>query len=283
MVFLSVVVDAFHEEGYHPQRRQAKAGSEVKVETVDSQWSSSGGDGGENVPGGTHFSDCTRATARRCCTRVWQRSLRNPSFSQDGGARALGTCTCRVVRHVPSPRGRHVLPASFRNMPNTCGLLEVRAKYTQPHFQADGPPQCSRGIVRVTATRVLMSATEALQTVNPSPADLQVTLNDLQGKDTTLADFNEKIADLIIGDAEYDEELTAALEYRDKIYNIMSRVRYNLNSISRPTDSNAPVVTTAASPKKSPLKEVPYCRCELPYRSYRYPFFSGELREWQGF
>ncbi|KAH8030424.1 hypothetical protein HPB51_006856 [Rhipicephalus microplus] len=92
-------------------------------------------------------------------------------------------------------------------------------------------------------------------------ADLQVTLNDLQDKDTTLADFNEKIADLIIDDAEYDEELTAALEYRDKIHNIMSRVRYHLNSIPRPTDSNAPVVTTAASPKESPLKEVPYCRC----------------------
>ncbi|KAL3204135.1 hypothetical protein MRX96_001111 [Rhipicephalus microplus] len=80
----------------------------------------------------------------------------------------------------------------------------------------------SRGIVRATTTRIIMSATEALQAVNPSLADLQV-MNDLQDKDATLDDFNERIADLIINDTECDEEKMAALQYHDKICNIMSR------------------------------------------------------------
>ncbi|KAL1466543.1 hypothetical protein MTO96_026581 [Rhipicephalus appendiculatus] len=80
----------------------------------------------------------------------------------------------------------------------------------------------NRGVVRAAATRLITSATEALQLENPDPADLQVILDDLQDKDTTLADLNKKIADLMTDGAEYEEELTASLEYHDKIRNTMS-------------------------------------------------------------
>ncbi|KAL1420334.1 hypothetical protein MTO96_024354 [Rhipicephalus appendiculatus] len=80
----------------------------------------------------------------------------------------------------------------------------------------------NRGVVRAAATRLITSATEALQLENPSPTDLQVILDDLQDKDTTLADLNKKIADLMTDGAEYEEELTAALEYHDKLRNTMS-------------------------------------------------------------
>ncbi|KAL1465941.1 hypothetical protein MTO96_006181 [Rhipicephalus appendiculatus] len=83
----------------------------------------------------------------------------------------------------------------------------------------------NRGVVRAAATRLITSATEALQLENPAPADLQVILDDLQDKDTTLADLNKKIADLMTDGTEYEEELTAALEYHDKIRNTMSRIR----------------------------------------------------------
>ncbi|KAL1433846.1 hypothetical protein MTO96_012185 [Rhipicephalus appendiculatus] len=107
----------------------------------------------------------------------------------------------------------------------------------------------NRGVVRAAATRLITSATEALQLENPAPADLQVILDDLQDKETTLADLNKKIADLMTDGAEYEEELTAALEYHDKIRNTMSRIRYLLNSVTRPADSTAPVVATEAGPQ----------------------------------
>ncbi|KAL1448760.1 hypothetical protein MTO96_044006, partial [Rhipicephalus appendiculatus] len=107
----------------------------------------------------------------------------------------------------------------------------------------------NRGVVRAAATRIITSATEALQLENTAPADLQVILDDLQDKDTTLADLNKKIADLMTDGAEYEEELTAALEYHDKIRNTMSRIRYLLNSATRPADSAAPVVATEAGPQ----------------------------------
>ncbi|KAL1467384.1 hypothetical protein MTO96_042227 [Rhipicephalus appendiculatus] len=84
----------------------------------------------------------------------------------------------------------------------------------------------NRGVVRAAATRLITSATEALQLENPAPADLQVILDDLQDKDTTLADLNKKIADLMTDGAEYEEELTASLEYHDKIRNTMSPSEY---------------------------------------------------------
>ncbi|KAL3227416.1 hypothetical protein MRX96_024146 [Rhipicephalus microplus] len=93
--------------------------------------------------------------------------------------------------------------------------------------------RCSSGIVRAAATRLVMSTMEALQVVNLSPVDPQVVLDDLQDKSTTLAGFNEKIDDLIIGAAEYGEELTAALQYHDKIRDMISCVRHRLNSASR--------------------------------------------------
>ncbi|KAL1466386.1 hypothetical protein MTO96_042771 [Rhipicephalus appendiculatus] len=107
----------------------------------------------------------------------------------------------------------------------------------------------NRGVVRAAATWLITSATEALQSENPAPADLQVILDDLQDKDTTLADLNKKTADLMTDGAEYEEELTAALEYHDKIRNTMSRIRYLLNSTTRPADSTAPVVATEAGPQ----------------------------------
>ncbi|KAL1421980.1 hypothetical protein MTO96_022551 [Rhipicephalus appendiculatus] len=102
----------------------------------------------------------------------------------------------------------------------------------------------NRGVVRAAATRLITSAAEALQLENPAPAGLQVILDDLQDKDTTLADLNKNISDLITDGAEYEEELTAALEYHDKIRNTMSRIRYLLNSATRPADSTTPVVAT---------------------------------------
>ncbi|KAL1436396.1 hypothetical protein MTO96_049756 [Rhipicephalus appendiculatus] len=107
----------------------------------------------------------------------------------------------------------------------------------------------NRGVVRAAATRFITSATEALQLENPAPADLQVILDDLQDKDTTLADLNKKIADLMTDGAEYEEELTAALEYHDKIRNTMSRIRDLLNSATRLADSTAPVVATETGPQ----------------------------------
>ncbi|KAL1487026.1 hypothetical protein MTO96_046699 [Rhipicephalus appendiculatus] len=107
----------------------------------------------------------------------------------------------------------------------------------------------NRGVVRAAATRLITSATEALQLENPAPANLQVILDDLQDKDTTLADLNKKIADLMTDGAEYEEELTAALEYHDKIRNTMSRIRYLLNSATRPADSTAPVIATETGPQ----------------------------------
>ncbi|KAL1471665.1 hypothetical protein MTO96_039807 [Rhipicephalus appendiculatus] len=107
----------------------------------------------------------------------------------------------------------------------------------------------NRGVVRAAATRLITSATEALQLENPSPADLQVVLDDLQDKDTTLADLNKKIADLMTDGAEYEEELTVALEYHDKIRNTMSRIRYLLSSATRPADSTARVVATETGPQ----------------------------------
>ncbi|KAL1470022.1 hypothetical protein MTO96_040720 [Rhipicephalus appendiculatus] len=107
----------------------------------------------------------------------------------------------------------------------------------------------NRGVVRAAATRLITSATEALQLENPAPADLQVILDDLQDKDTTLADLNKKIADIMTDGLEYEEELTAALEYHDKIRNTMSRIRYLLNSATRPADSTAPVVATETGPQ----------------------------------
>ncbi|KAL3186257.1 hypothetical protein MRX96_027983 [Rhipicephalus microplus] len=87
-----------------------------------------------------------------------------------------------------------------------------------------------------------------------------------QGTDqgTILADFNEMIADHVIDDAEYDKESTEALQYHDNIRNMMSRVRYLLNSASRPAESTAPVIATATEPKESLLKEVLDHHCELP-------------------
>ncbi|KAL1473950.1 hypothetical protein MTO96_038345 [Rhipicephalus appendiculatus] len=61
----------------------------------------------------------------------------------------------------------------------------------------------NRGGVRAAATRLITSATEALQFENPSPADLQVILDDLQDKDATLAELNQKIADLMTDGAAY--------------------------------------------------------------------------------
>ncbi|KAL3177170.1 hypothetical protein MRX96_009865 [Rhipicephalus microplus] len=107
----------------------------------------------------------------------------------------------------------------------------------------------TRGVVRATTTRLITCATEALQAVNHSPADLQLILDDLQDKDVTLLDFNERIADLINGDAKNNDQLTAALHYHDKMCNMMSRVRYLLNSASRPADSTGPVITTATEPQ----------------------------------
>ncbi|KAL3208929.1 hypothetical protein MRX96_038475 [Rhipicephalus microplus] len=52
--------------------------------------------------------------------------------------------------------------------------------------------------------------------MNSSLTNLQVTLDDLQDKDTTLEDLNKRMADLIFDDAEYDKELAAAFQYHDK-------------------------------------------------------------------
>ncbi|KAL3192595.1 hypothetical protein MRX96_058819 [Rhipicephalus microplus] len=103
----------------------------------------------------------------------------------------------------------------------------------------DGPP------VRAAPTRLIPSATEAVKAVNQSPVVLQVFLDDLQDKDMTPENFNDRISDLIIDDAEYDAELMAALQYHDTIRNMMSRVRPLLNSALRLADSTAPLIATA--------------------------------------
>ncbi|KAH7968523.1 hypothetical protein HPB52_009264 [Rhipicephalus sanguineus] len=96
--------------------------------------------------------------------------------------------------------------------------------------------RCTRGVVRATATKLITSATEVLESENPSPTDLQVLVDDLQDKHTTLADLNQKIADITTDGPEYEEEVTMALDYHDKICNTMSRVRYLLKSAARPAD-----------------------------------------------
>ncbi|KAL3204136.1 hypothetical protein MRX96_001112 [Rhipicephalus microplus] len=139
----------------------------------------------------------------------------------------------------------------------------------------------SRGIVRATTTRIIMSATEALQAENPTLADLQV-MNDLQDKDVTLDDFNERIADLIINDTESVEEMMAALQYHDKICNIMSRVRCIFNSVSRPAGSNAPVVAIITEHQEVSAQESSQSPLRVALLKVPVPVFSGELRKWQG-
>ncbi|KAL3179018.1 hypothetical protein MRX96_038268 [Rhipicephalus microplus] len=81
---------------------------------------------------------------------------------------------------------------------------------------------------------LITSVTKVLLAVNPSPADMQVILEELQDKDVTLADFNDMVADLIIDDAKYGEESMAALQYNDKIHNIMSRFTSFLTQLKGP-------------------------------------------------
>ncbi|KAH7932280.1 hypothetical protein HPB51_029421 [Rhipicephalus microplus] len=107
-------------------------------------------------------------------------------------------------------------------------------------------------------------------------------LDDLQNKNVTLADFNVRIADLIIDDAKYDEELTAALLYH-KIRNMMSCVRYLLNSASMLAESTAPVIATAIEPQKVSAQGSSRSPLRVALPKLQVPVFSGELREWQGF
>ncbi|KAH7972465.1 hypothetical protein HPB52_012459 [Rhipicephalus sanguineus] len=100
-----------------------------------------------------------------------------------------------------------------------------------------------RGVVQAAATKLITSATEALQAENPSPTNQGVLLDDLQDKDTTLGDLSQKIADITTDSAEYGEEVTMTLDYHN-IRNAMSRVRYLLKSAARPTDGAAPGVAT---------------------------------------
>lgn len=91
-----------------------------------------------------------------------------------------------------------------------------------------------------------------------SPTDLQVILDDLQDKDSTLAALNEKITDLIGDGDDYKEEATVALRYH-KIHNTASHVHYIRDSSARPGDSAHCVLTctstqgtsTQASSRKS--------------------------------
>ncbi|KAL1436403.1 hypothetical protein MTO96_049637 [Rhipicephalus appendiculatus] len=107
----------------------------------------------------------------------------------------------------------------------------------------------NRGVVRATTTRLITSATEALQLENPSPADLQVILDDLQDKDTMLADLNKKIADLMTDGAEYEEELIAALEYHDKICHTMRQQELTLGTrLARSADAPPADVEQYESP-----------------------------------
>ncbi|KAH7984718.1 hypothetical protein HPB52_023583 [Rhipicephalus sanguineus] len=89
-----------------------------------------------------------------------------------------------------------------------------------------------------------MSATEAMQAEIPSPTDLQVLLDDLEDKNTTLAGLNQTIADITTDGTEYEKEVTMALDYHDKILNTMSRVCYLLKSAARPADGAAPGVAS---------------------------------------
>ncbi|XP_037502613.1 uncharacterized protein LOC119377081 [Rhipicephalus sanguineus] len=141
----------------------------------------------------------------------------------------------------------------------------------------------TRGVIRAAATKLITSATEALQAENPSPTDLQVILDDLQDKDTTLADLNQKIADITTDGAEYEEEVTMALDYHDKIRNTMSRVRYLLQSAARPADGAAPGVATETRPQEVSAQASNRSQLRVALPKLQVPVFSGELREWQGF
>lgn len=108
-------------------------------------------------------------------------------------------------------------------------------------------------------------------------------MKELQDKKETLADFKEMIADLIIDDSEYDEELMAALDYHDKIRNMMSRVRYLLNSASRTADSTAPVIATATEPPEVSAQGSFRSPLRVALLMLQVPLFPGKLREKRGF
>ncbi|KAH6945495.1 hypothetical protein HPB50_008785 [Hyalomma asiaticum] len=135
-----------------------------------------------------------------------------------------------------------------------------------------------RGALRAAATRLISSATEALQAEHPSLTDLEVILDDLQDKNSMLAALDEKIADFIGYSDDYEEE---ALQYHEKIRDTASRARYVLSSSARPrdcthrlfTDTGTQGASTQAS-SRTPL------RVALP--KLQACVFSGKICEWQG-
>ncbi|XP_064458861.1 uncharacterized protein LOC135369129 [Ornithodoros turicata] len=74
----------------------------------------------------------------------------------------------------------------------------------------------NRAVLRGAVTRCLSSATELLQQPSAAPSDLQVTLDELLDKDRTLTALNDKVAELIDDDT-YEQEISTALDYHEKI------------------------------------------------------------------
>ncbi|XP_077534710.1 uncharacterized protein LOC144146648 [Haemaphysalis longicornis] len=159
-----------------------------------------------------------------------------------------------------------------------------------------------RGILRGSTTRLLTVASDILrEDTQPSLGDLQEIIDGLRSKESALAEIDSQIADSLDGEA-FDEEVAGAIDYREKIVNAMSRLRF---AMSARATAGAPVSegqlqrlagtssessnaigaahteliseTTAAHGRPRALG----LRVNLP--KLQIPVFAGETREWQGF
>ncbi|XP_064475530.1 uncharacterized protein LOC135389409 [Ornithodoros turicata] len=161
----------------------------------------------------------------------------------------------------------------------------------------------NRSVVRGATTRRLSSATDLLKQEIPSTEELQVALDDLLDKDATLAGLNEKIAHLVYDDS-YEEEVSTALDYHERILSCISRIRLHTRSRSDAILAQAAAtvslqdtpgdrteyVMSGAAPTAPTVHDNPALvmvprpstkRVALP--KLQVPVFSGDLRERHGF
>lgn len=84
-----------------------------------------------------------------------------------------------------------------------------------------------RRVLRAAATRILASTSQLLQGSEPASSDLLVAIDDLEEKDATLNGLNATIADHLDG-KEFEDEISSALKYHDKIRDAITKLRYIL-------------------------------------------------------